>query len=139
MRPRLFFILGSLVTFTGLVMTILASIFTLSFIELSLGGGGKTAEHNMDVLLSHFSWWGPSIALASLILGIWLLRQYEFSYKKNFVFVAVGFVLAILAASFVLDKTGLNEVMLQYSPFSVSNSAEQAFYKQFDNFDSFNI
>jgi len=120
MRPRLYFILGSLATFVGLVMSILASVFLLSFIKLSLHGGGKMAEYKMDELLSHFSWWGPSIALASLLLGIWLLRQYEFSYKKNFILIVIGFILAIVAASFILDMSGLNEVMLQRSLFNSS-------------------
>jgi len=117
MRPRWYFILGSLATFVGLVMAILASVFLLSFIKISLRGSGKMAEYKMDELLSHFSWWGPVIALASLLLGLWLLRQYEFSYKKNFGLIAIGFILAIIVASFVLDMSGLNEVMLQHGPF----------------------
>lgn len=117
MRPRWYFVLGSLATFVGLVMSILASVFLLSFIKLSLRGSGKMAEYKMDELLSHFSWWGPIIALASLLLGIWLLRQYEFSYKKNFGLITTGFVLAIAVASFILDMSGLNEVMLQHGPF----------------------
>lgn len=136
MRPRWYFILGSLATFVGLVMSILASVFLLSFIKLSLRGAGKMAEYKMDMLLAHFSWWGPIIALASLLLGIWLLRQYEFSYKKNFVFIAVGFVLAIVAASFILDMTGLNEVMLQRGPFKSSFSAEHTPYKQLEHLES---
>lgn len=122
MRPRIYFVLGSLATFVGLVMAILTSIFTISFIKLSLrSGGGKLAEYKMDMLLSHFSWWGPVFAATSLLLGIWLLRQYEFSYKKNFVHIVIGFVLAILAASFILDMTGLSEVMLQRGPFHKSS------------------
>lgn len=118
MRPRWYFIIGSLVTFVGLVMSILASIFLLSFIKLSLRGGGIMAEYKMDELLSHFSWWGPSIAITSLLLGIWLLHQYEFSYKKNFILIVIGFILAIVVASFILDMSGLNEVMLQRGPFN---------------------
>ncbi len=128
MRPRLYFILGSLATFVGLVMSILASVFLLSLIKLSLRGGGKMAEYKIDELLSHFSWWGPSIALVSLLLGIWLLRQYEFSYKKNFILIVIGFILAIVAASFILDMSGLNEVMLQRGPFNSSFPVEGAPY-----------
>jgi hypothetical protein len=130
MRPRWYFVLGSLATFVGLVMSILASVFLLSFIKLSLRGGGRLAEYKMDELLSHFSWWGPVIAIASLLMGIWLLRQYEFSYKKNFALIVIGFVLAIVAASFILDMSGLSEVMLQRGPFRSAFPTEHIPYKQ---------
>ncbi|MBP9749370.1 MAG: hypothetical protein KBD21_01415 [Candidatus Pacebacteria bacterium] len=135
MRPRWFFILGSLTTFVGLVMAILASIFALSFVQLSLRGSGELAEHEMDALLSHFSWWGPIIALTSLVLGIWLLRKYEFSYKKNFVTIAIGFVFAVIVASFILDLTGLNEVMLQGIQFKSPSPTEFTLYKQAEHFE----
>lgn len=139
MRPRWYFVLGSLATFVGLVMSILASVFLLSFIKLSLRGGGKMAEYKMDELLSHFSWWGPVIALTSLLLGIWLLRQYEFSYKKNFALIAAGFVLAIVAASFILDMSGLSEVMLQRGPFRSTVPTEHTSYKQPEHLESLPI
>ncbi len=130
MRPRLYFVLGSLITFIGLVMSILASTFALSFIKLSLRGGGRMAEYKMDVLLSHFSWWGPIIALSSLTFGIWLLRQYEFSYKKNFFVVVGGFIFAIAIASSVLDMTGLSEVMFQRGPLKSSFLFEGIYHEQ---------
>ncbi len=133
MRPRWYFVLGSLATFVGLVMSILASVFLLSFIKLSMHGSGKMAEYKMDELLSHFSWWGPVIALGSLLLGLWLLRQYEFSYKKNFGLIAIGFVLAIVVASFILDMSGLNEVMLQHGPFRATFPTEHTSYKQLEH------
>lgn len=132
MRPRSYFVLGSLATFTGLVMSILVSVFLLSFIKLLLLSGGKMAAYKMDVLLSHFSWWGPAIALASLFLGTWLLRQYEFFCKKNFALISIGFVLAIVAASFILDMTGLNEVLLERSSFKSPFPSGDASYKQFE-------
>lgn len=139
MRPRWYFVLGSLATFIGLVMSILASVFLLSFIKLSLRGGGKMAEYKMGELLSHFSWWGPTIALISLLLGIWLLRQYEFSYKKNFALIAAGFVLAIVTASFILDMSGLSEVMLQRGPFRSTVPTEHTSYKQPEHLESLPI
>lgn len=128
MRPRIYFILGSLAVFVGLVMSILASVFLLSLIKLSLWGSGKIAEYKINELLSHFSWWGPSIALMNLILGIWLLRQYDFSYKKNFVIIVFGFIFAVVAASFILDLSGLNELMLQRGLFNLSFPIEHTPY-----------
>lgn len=139
MRPRWYFVLGSFATFVGLVMSILASVFLLSFIRLSVHGSGKMAEYRMDELLSHFSWWGPVIALASLLLGLWLLRQYEFSYKKSPALVAIGFVLAIVVASFILNMSGLNEVMLQRGLFRSASSIEHVPYKQAEHFRSITI
>lgn len=96
-------------------------------------------EYKIDELLSHFSWWGPTIALASLLLGIWLLRQYEFSYKKNFTLIATWFVLAIVAASFILDMSGLSEVMFQRGPFRSIIFTEHASYKQLEHLESLSI
>jgi hypothetical protein len=134
MRPRVFFILGSCASFVGLVMSILASVFLFSFITLSLQSDGMMVGYEIDELLSHFSWWGPLGALTSLLVGIWFLRLYEFSYKRNFVLIAVGFVLAVLAASFILNSTGLNKVMFQLSVLQDTSGsefpAEFALYKE---------
>jgi len=51
-----------------------------------------------------------------LIIGIWLIQQYDFSYKKNSWIIITGFVLAILIAGYVVDMTGLNDAMMHYGP-----------------------
>lgn len=116
MRPRAYFIMGSLFTFVGLVLSILTSIFLIGLLRFSLRSNGPMGEIRLDELLSRFSWWGPVCALLGLVIGISLLRRYDFSYKVNFKVIIIGFVMAIIAAGWVLDMTGLNEVLLRQGP-----------------------
>jgi hypothetical protein len=67
-------------------------------------------------MLSSFPWWAPVIAIIALALGIWILRHYDFSYKKGILLVAAGFILAIMAAGWFLDMTGLNESLSRRGP-----------------------
>lgn len=113
MRPRVYFIVGSLLTFIGLVLSILTSVFLIGLIRFSLRAHGPMGEYRLEELLSHFSWWGPICALSGLVIGIWLLRRYDFSYKLNFKVMTIVFVAAIIVAGWVLDMTGLNDVLLK--------------------------
>lgn len=111
MRPRLYFIIGSILTFVGLVLSILTTIFLVSLIRFSFLARGPMGEYKAEELLSHFSWFGPIFAILGLVIGIWLLRRYDFSYKINFRNMVTGIVLAVIVAGVVLDMTGLNDVI----------------------------
>ncbi len=116
MRPRVYFVIGSLLTFTGLVLSILTSIFLIGLVRFSLRAHGPMAEYRLEELLSRFSWWGPICALLGLVIGIWFLRRYDFSYKINFKVIIIGFIAAIVVAGWVLDMTGLNDVLFHQGP-----------------------
>ncbi|MFA5792062.1 MAG: hypothetical protein WC884_03430 [Candidatus Paceibacterota bacterium] len=116
MRPRIYFIIGTLLTFIGLVLSILTSVFLVGLMRFSLRIHGPMGEFRLEELLSRFSWWGPVFAVLGLVIGIWLLRRYDFSYKINLKVIIVGFILAIVVAGFVLDMTGLNDTLLRRGP-----------------------
>ncbi|MDP2815415.1 MAG: hypothetical protein Q8O19_01915, partial [Rectinemataceae bacterium] len=116
MRPRVYFVIGSLLTFIGLVLSILTSVFLIGLMRFSLRAHGPMGEYRLEELLSRFSWWGPICALLGLVIGIWLLRRYDFSYKINFKVMVAGFIAAIIVAGWVLDMTGLNDVLLRRGP-----------------------
>jgi phosphoglycerol transferase MdoB-like AlkP superfamily enzyme len=111
MRPKLYFIIGSIFTFIGLVLSILTTIFLISFIRFSFLARGPMGEYKAEELLAHFSWLGPTFAILGLVIGIWLLRRYDFSYKIDFRIMITGTVLAIIVAGIVLDMTGLNTII----------------------------
>ncbi len=111
MRPRLYFVIGSVLTFTGLVLSILTTIFFISLIRFSFLARGPMVEYKAEELLAHFSWFGPIFAILGLVIGIWLLYRYDFSYKINFRMMIVGIVLAVIVAGVVLDMTGLNDII----------------------------
>ncbi len=114
MKPRLYFIIGSILSFVGVVLSILTTIFVISFIRFSFLAQGPMGEYKAEELVSHFSWFGPIFAILGLVIGIWLLRQYDFSYKINFRIMVVIVILAVTVAGIVLDMTGLNNIIFQH-------------------------
>jgi hypothetical protein len=116
MRPRIYFILGSILVFAGLVASSVTAIFLVSLMRFALRTHGPMGQFRLEQLLSSFSLWVPFVAILTLILGIILLRQFDFSYKKNFWFLVLGFVLAIIATGLIIDMTGLDNVWLKRGP-----------------------
>ena len=112
MRPRVYFILGYILTIMGLVFSFITSIFFVGITRFSWRSHGKMGELRLEQLLSTFSWWMPILAILGLITGIFLLRKYDFTYKINFKLLIIGLVASILIAGFVLDMTGLNDFWL---------------------------
>jgi hypothetical protein len=116
MRPRVYFILGSLLVLAGLTASVVTSVFLVSLTRFALRAHGPMGQYRLEQLISSFPWWAPIFAGVGLAIGIWLLRQYDFSYKRNFWIVIVGFIMAILIAGWVIDMTGLDEVWLRQGP-----------------------
>jgi len=115
MKPKWYFVLGSLASFVGLVGMIIGAIFltNLTFFFIKKQGPG-TGRINM--MLESFPLWVPILAVAFIILGIWMLKKYDFSYKKNFVVVAIVVVIAIILSALIIDLLGLNEQWAKRGP-----------------------
>jgi hypothetical protein len=73
-------------------------------------------EYRAEQLLTSFPWWSPAVAILGLVVGIWLLRQYDFSYKLDYKIIVVVFVAVVFSTGWVLDMTGLNEVLTRRGP-----------------------
>jgi len=116
MHSRMYFVVGSLLTFVGLVASVLSSIFLIGLIRFSLRSHGPMGEYRMDQLLSSFPWWIAILAVLALIIGIWLLRQYDFSYKIDFKIVLIVFVAVVMVSGWIIDMTGLNDVWFSRGP-----------------------
>lgn len=116
MKPKYYFVLGSVFSFLGLVFSIITSVFLVALIRFSLRSGGRMADYKLDYLIDIFPLWAPILAIVSIFIGIKLIRRYEFSYKNNFIGIVLLFILAIFVAGIVFDMTGLNELWLQKGP-----------------------
>ncbi|HAS80417.1 MAG: hypothetical protein UR25_C0006G0005 [Candidatus Nomurabacteria bacterium GW2011_GWE1_32_28] len=112
MKPKIYFVIGSIFTFLGLVSSIIVSTFLIGLIRFSLRSNGRMAQYKFDQLLSNFPWWTAVLAILSLIIGIWLIRKYDFSYKIKSIVIISAFILSILLAGYVTDKIGLNDTLL---------------------------
>lgn len=109
MRPRLYFIIGSISIFIGLALSILSSIFLFGLIRFSLRTHGPMASYRFAQLLDNFPWWALIFAILGLIIGGYLLHLYDFSYKINFKIIIISFIAAIIIAGFLVDASGLND------------------------------
>ena len=108
MKPKWYFIVGSIAMISGLIGSAFLSIFLVSLIAFSLRTHGPMGVVRYQQLLSSFPWWAPFVALCGLASGIFFLKQYDFSYKKNFVSIMVIFILTILLSGWLMDYTGIH-------------------------------
>jgi len=115
MKPKWLFVLGSLFSLLGLVAFSLTGIFftnlTIFLIKKQGPGYGR-----LQILMTSFSWWIPVVAILGIALGVILLKKYDFSYKKNFGLIVVGFIASIIIAGFIIDKLGVNTVASNKGP-----------------------
>jgi len=117
MKPKIYFVAGSVLTFVGLVSSVIASIFLFGLIKFSLRTHwGPGAQYKLDQMLSNFPWWTLVFAVLGLVIGIWLIRQYDFSYKKEPWIIILGFILVVMIAGWTIDVMGLNDNLLQRGP-----------------------
>ncbi len=116
MKPKAYFIAGSILTFIGLVSSVVVSVFLVGLIRFSMRSHGPMASYRLDQILSSFPWWAPILAVIGLIAGIWLLRKYDFSFRVNLKIVIFGFILAIIVGGWVIDSIGLNDALIRRGP-----------------------
>ena len=116
MKPKWYFILGSIITFIGLVSTVVVSTFSIGLIRFSLRSHGPMAEYKFDQIMANFPWWTLVLAILGLILGIWLIRKYDFSYKIKPWLIITGFILAIIIGGYIIDITGVNDAISRQGP-----------------------
>lgn len=116
MKPRIYFIIGSILTFIGLISSVIVSIFLVGLTRFSLRTHGPMKQYRFDQMISDFPWWTVVLAIFGLIVGIWLIRKYDFSYKIKPWIVIAGFVLAIIIAGWTIDIIGLNDTLMHRGP-----------------------
>jgi len=127
MKPKWYFILGSLLAFSSLIGLSMGIIFLVNLSLFLIRRNGPFNSGKLQFILSTFPWWVPTIAIGGIVLAIWLLRKYDLSYKKNFPLIILIFVLAVLSAGLLLDRLGLNEYL--------SRGRMRRYYQQFETQD----
>lgn len=113
MKPKWYFVVGSIAMIIGLIGLSLLLIFLVNLMIFSLRTHGPMGEVRYQQLLASFPWWASVVVAVGLGIGLWMLKKYDFSYKKNFVFVAISFIVAIVLAGFVADSLGLNTMLVR--------------------------
>ncbi len=116
MRPKLYFVLGSIFMICGLAASVIISVFFVSLTRFALRTHGPMGQYRLEQLLSSFPWWAPILAVVGLAIGLWLLRRYDFSYKKNYWVIIIGFITTIIISGWIIDMTELDEIWLRRGP-----------------------
>lgn len=115
MRPKWYFVLGSLTSYIGVIGSIIGATFftniTIFLIRKRGPGLGR-----ISMLLESFPLWIPLLAIALLILGIWMLKKYDFSYKKNFLTIVVAIIAAVFLSAQIIDFLGLSDIWTRKGP-----------------------
>ncbi len=109
MRPKIYFVMGSLLTFFGLVFSLATSVFLVGLIRFSIRSHGGMGSYRFEQMIESFPLWVPILAVISLCVGVWLLRQYDFSYKKNYPLIIASIVIAVIATGLFIDSIGLHD------------------------------
>jgi uncharacterized membrane protein YdcZ (DUF606 family) len=124
MKPRWYFIAGSLLLVSSLVGLSMGVIFLANLSVFLMRKSGPLAAWRIQSILSTFPWWIPVAAVAGVFVAIWLLKKYDISYKKNFSLIVIAFIVSILFAGFLLDRLGLNE--------HLSRGRMRKFYQEYE-------
>lgn len=116
MKPKVYFIFGSLLLGIGVAGVVSLSAFFVNLIVfrlrihkpfafLVLGWPGLRG------FILSFPWLPLVIAVAGLYGSSILLRKYEFSYKRSFISLIIALTALVLTLGFIVSKTGINQRM----------------------------
>lgn len=105
MRPKWWFWLGTSLGFFGLVALSVVAIYTFNLMAFL----GRVNSFAGLYGLSSLPWWLVVAGIATTVAGLTLLKQYDFSYKKNFGVIAIVVLLSFGLAGLFVDKLGVNE------------------------------
>ena len=126
MKPKWSFILGSVFSVAGLAGLSISSIFLVNIMLFLLRSRGQMGQWKLETIINSFSWWIPVLAVLGIIAGIWMLKKYDFSYKKNFLVIILGFIASIIISGFIIDQLGLNDIWS-------NKGMMRKFYRQIEN------
>lgn len=111
-KPKWYFIIGSFASIIGLVGTALVTIFFTNLFLFTLRTNSYRG-YRLEKIILNFPWWALLIAVLGFVLGIYFLKKYDFSYKKNFVIIIVSIILSIFIAGWLFNVMGVNEVFIR--------------------------
>jgi hypothetical protein len=127
MKPRWYFIAGSILMFGSVVALALVSIYLINLALFALKPHyGPGAGFRLEAMIAGFPWWAPLLAISGIFLAVWLLKKYDFSYRKNFLLIILSFVLAVIMGAFLMDALGFNDYFSKRGPM-------KGFYRQVEN------
>lgn len=121
MRPRLYFVLGSVLLGLGLTGAIITAVFFLNLFVFRLrilGPWGylRWGRLGIPLFVTTIPWTVLLASVVAVAAGLTILKRYEFSYKKNFLVPAIVLIVVVGVLGFLLDRIGFNERVAPHRP-----------------------
>lgn len=121
MRPRLYFVGGSILLGLGLAGAIITAVFFLNLFLFRLRilgplGYLRLGRPGILPLVTTIPWTVLLVSVAAIAAGLTLLKRYEFSYKKNFLVLAIVLIVVVAVLGFLLERAGFNERVAPHPP-----------------------
>lgn len=113
MKPRWYFVVGSLSMVIGLASALTLSAFVFSIFVFSIRTHGPMVALRYQDLISNFPVWAVATAVMGTVFGIFLLKKYDFSYRSNFLLIAAGFILSVILAGILIDRLGVDSLLIR--------------------------
>ena len=116
MRSRIYFVIGAFLTLFGLIICVITSVFIVGLMRFSFRTADPLSNFKLQHMITNFPWWLSVLAVFGLVVGILLIRRYNFSYKINFKVVVILFVSAVVISGLVIDIIGVNDELSRRGP-----------------------
>ena len=121
MKPRVYFVLGSVVLGVSLAFLILFTSFFIHLVIYRMRVGLPQAflgfgRMGLTPFLLNFPWIQLGLVVGGLLIGLHLLKRYDFSYKKNIWAVILIAVTLIVTLAAVIDSAGLDRRLEKVKP-----------------------
>jgi len=121
MKPRVYFVLGSLFLSIGLIGLIGLTIFFVNLVIFRLRihapfGFLSFGSLGMSAFLKTFPWIFFILTFFSLGGGVYLFRKYDFSHKQDLLRIALISFIVILSLGLFADFVGVNERVGRIKP-----------------------
>lgn len=115
-KPRIYFITGSVAVITGLILSSISVIFLINLIFFLSRAHGPMRDFRLDAILASLPIWVPVLAVVAVVGGIILLKKYDFSYQKNFSLILAVSIFVLIGTAWILDYSHLNDLWFKRGP-----------------------
>jgi hypothetical protein len=117
MRPKIYFVIGSVLAFIGLVTSIATSVFAIGLVRFFLrSNGGWGALYRIERLILAFPWWILALAILGIVSGILFMRRYDISYKVNTKTAIILIISTAIVSGWLIDALGFNDLLAHRGP-----------------------
>ncbi len=113
MRPKWLFVIGSLITGFGVILTTSLALLAIQLIRFRLNHPGLSGAIKVNTVITSLPWYIPVIAVTAIVGGYLALKQYDFSYRKNSAFIMILVIVGLVFGSFILDKVGADQILMK--------------------------